>query len=173
MNRIILIVVGALFLLQIWLLIKVYKADDRIAYIDTGKLLQSSEQMKGLKKQLEADRQKAKSNVDTLTLEFENALKDYEKNFSKMTAKEKELSKQLLNSKQNQLMQYQQAIEQKVTSEEQNKTQELLTSINVHISEYGAKNNYMLIFATSSGNIAYGDKGVDITEEIIKGINEK
>lgn len=163
---------GLLLLLVIGLYIKVFIHTDSVAYIDTSKLLQQSKQMEALRKQLEKEQALAKSNVDTLTNEFQNQLKEFEKNLSKMSSKEKRLSQELLRAKQQQLVQYQQAVHQKVQEEEQKKTQELLTSINAQITEYGENNNYKLILATANGNIAYGDKGVDITDDIVKRINQ-
>ena len=145
---------------------------DKVAYIDTGKLLEQSKEMQSLKKQLEKDQSALKGNVDTLTAEFQQALKEYEKTQAKMSSKEKQLSQELLRTKQQQLVQYQQAIQQKAQGEEQKRTQEVLTNINAKIKEYGEKKGYKLIFATSGGNIAYGDKGVDITEQIVKIVNE-
>jgi outer membrane protein len=165
------ILLAVLTVIVIVLAIIVLTKSEKIAYIDTGKLLEQSKDMQNLKKQLEKDQVAVKGNIDTLTAEFQNELKKYEKDQSKMSLKEKQLSQELLRSKQQQLMQYQQAIQQKVGGEEQKRTQEMLTGINVKIKEYGEKKGYKIIFATSGGNIAYGDKGVDITEDIVKLIN--
>lgn len=154
------------------LAIVVFTRSEKVAYIDTGKLLEQSKEMQSLKKQLEKDQAAVKGNVDTLTAEFQNELKKYEKDQARMSGKEKQLSQELLRSKQQQLMQYQQAIQQKVQGDEQKRTQEILTAINAKIKEYGEKKGYKMIFATAGGNIAYGDKGVDITEEIVKLINQ-
>lgn len=163
---------GLLLLLVIGLYLKVFILTDRVAYIDTSKLLQQSKQMEALRKGLEKEQSLAKSNLDTLTNEFQNQMKEYEKNLSRMNTKEKQLSQELLRTRQQQLVQYQQAIQQKVQEEEQKKIQELLTTINAQITEYGEKSGYKLILATVNGNIAYGDKGVDITDDIVKKINQ-
>jgi outer membrane protein len=149
----------------------VFTKSERVAYIDTSKLLEKSKDMQSAKAKLKVELDKMKADVDTLANEFQESLKAYEKNQAKMSSKERELSKQLLTTRQNQMLQYQQSIKQKAAEEEQKKTQEVLNKINGFIIQYGEDNNYKLIFATSQGNIAYGDKGVDITEEIIAGIN--
>jgi outer membrane protein len=171
-NKFLIGAVGFLFAAVLGLYVIVFTKSDKVAYIDTGKLMEKSKDMIALKQQLQGEMQKIKSNVDTLTAEFEMSLKEYEKNQNKMSAKEKELSRELLKTKQGQLVQYQQAIQQKATQDEQKKTQEVLSRINTYISEYGEQKGYKLIFATTQGNIAYGDKGVDITEDIIAGINK-
>jgi outer membrane protein len=171
-NKIIAIILSVLSAAVIALGIVVFTKSEKVAYIDTGKLLEQSKEMQSLKKQLEKDQAAIKGNVDTLTAEFQNELKKYEKDQARMSAKEKQLSQELLRTKQQQLMQYQQAIQQKIQGDEQKRTQEILTAINAKIKEYGESKGYKLIFATAGGNIAYGDKGVDITEEIVKLINQ-
>ncbi|MDP2684159.1 MAG: OmpH family outer membrane protein [bacterium] len=50
----------------------------------------------------------------------------------------------------------------------------IFQKINEYIENYGKVNNIDIIIGTNnSGNVLYADKSVDITEEIIKGINEE
>ncbi len=172
-TKIINVIVALLTAVVIALSVVVFTKSEKIAYIDTAKLLSNYPQMQEIKKKLEIEAGKARSNVDTLTMEFQNSLKEYEKNQSKMTTKERSLSEELLRNKQSQLVQYQQALDQKLKQEEQKQTQAILTNINAFITEYGKQKGYKLILATSGGNIAYGDNGVDITEEILKGLKDK
>lgn len=146
--------------------------NEKIAYIDSAKLLDKSKAFQALQQQSKIEEEKAKSNLDTLMNEFDFSLKSYEKNMSTMSAKENQMAKELLKNKQTQLIQYQQAIKQKVEKEQQMKMQEILKGVNSYISDYGKKNGYKIIFATSNGNIAYGDESMDITEKIIEGINQ-
>jgi outer membrane protein len=46
--------------------------------------------------------------------------------------------------------------------------------INVYMAEYGSKHSYRIIHGTvQGGNILYGQKNADITDEIVKGLNER
>ncbi len=144
----------------------VYKTP-KVAYIDSAKLMENSKDMQLLRKKVDVEREKAKARLDTLTIEFEESLKAHEKKSVSMTANEKRLSSELLRTKQGQLVQYQQAISQKLDQEQQRETEAVLKKINGKISEYGQKYGYTMILATSNGNIAYADKQVDITDEII------
>jgi outer membrane protein len=145
----------------------------KVAYIDTAKLMESSIEMQQLRAKLKAESDKVKANVDTLTMDFQKALQQHEKGLSKMTPKEKQLSEELLRTKQNQVMQYRQAVEQKVMQDEQAQSQIILKNINAKITEYGKSKGYKIIFATANGNIAYADESVNITEDIIKELNGK
>ena len=149
-----------------------FAKSDKVAYIDTSKLMEGSNELQALKKSNEVESKNQKAIADTLIMEFQEELKRHEKELAKMSVKEKQLSSQLLETKRNQIMQYQQSMQQKVQQDEQQKTQGVLVNINKYISEYGKEHSYKIIFATTNGNIAYADKGLDITEEIIKGINK-
>jgi outer membrane protein len=163
---------SVLLAVVIALSIVVFTRSEKMAYIDTSKLMEGSKEIQALKKQNQLEVEKFKANEDTLMAEFQSELKKYEKSLTGMSNKEKQLSAQLLETKRNQIMQYQQATQQKTQQEEQQKTQAILTNINKYIAEYGKDKGFKIIFATTNGNIAYAEKGIDITEEIIKGINK-
>jgi outer membrane protein len=164
--------ISILFATVIALSIVIFTRSERMAYIDTSKLMDGSKEIQALKKQNQLESQKLKANEDTLMTEFQSELKKYEKDLAGMSSKEKQLTTQLLETKRNQIIQYQQATQQKVQQDDQQKTQAILTNINKYIAEYGKDKGYKIIFATTNGNIAYAEKGIDITEEIIKGINK-
>lgn len=153
-------------------LVKVYGHSSKLAYVDSAKLMEKSKAMQMLQGQLKVEGEKSKSNIDTLIVQFENSMKEYERNVGKMNTREKSLAQQLLQTKQSQLVKYQQAIKQKTNQDEQAKMQEVLKGINQYISEYGKKHGYQIILATSNGNIAYADEAVDITDDIVAGINQ-
>ena len=171
MNKISVTILGIFFIAISLLYVLFFFNKERIAYVDTGKILESSKEMQTLKKKLKGDTEKAQANLDTLTMEFQQMLRKYEKDLSKMTAKEKELSKELLESKRNNLLQYQQAVQGQMMKEEQKETQVILSKINKIITEYGKRNNYKVILATSNGNIAFADESIDVTGDILKEIN--
>lgn len=153
------------------LLIKFYVFADKVAYIDTMKLMAESKEMKLLQENLKNESAKVQANVDTLSMELNQLIKKHEKELPAMTKKEKELSVELLNSKRKNLINYQQAIQNQMAQKEQAETEALLNNINSIIEEYGKKNQYTLILATTNGNIAYATREIDITEEILEKIN--
>lgn len=56
-----------------------------------------------------------------------------------------------------------------------NKAEEqILNQLNQYVRDYGAKNNYSFIYgADGTGTIMYGDKTIDITEQVKVYVNEK
>ena len=67
-----------------------------------------------------------------------------------------------------------QAIEEKAAKEETILLEGVFNKINAYIERYGAENGYdVIIGATLSGNILYANKATDVTDEIIKGLNNE
>jgi outer membrane protein len=144
----------------------------KIVYVNTGKLLL---EYQGMKEAQAAFREKSalwQANADTLTAEFEKAVQKYESQKHSLTAKETQLTEALLRSKQEQLVQYREAIQQKAAEEDKKLQEQVLSRINAFIKDYGKKQAYSIIMgATTMGNIVYAEEIMDITDEVVKGLN--
>ncbi len=149
-----------------------FDRDSVLAYVETNRLMEGANEMTDLQKEFQAEREQAMARVDTLTLEFQQELMRHERQVSSMTEKEKELSKGLLQSKRQQILQYQEAVMEKLSQREQELTSKFLQRTNKLIAEYGEDNGYQVILGTVNGNILYGDKAMDVTDEVIRKINE-
>jgi outer membrane protein len=146
----------------------------QLAYVDSNKLLNEYEGMKAARAVYEKKAVAWQANIDTLTVEVQDAIKAYEKDSRGMTSKEKELSKQLINSKQEKLINYQRAIKDQAQQEDYKATQAVLADINAYLKEYGEKHSYKIILAaTDAGNIVYAQESMEITEDVIEGLNKR
>jgi hypothetical protein len=76
--------------------------------------------------------------------------------------------------KQNQINNYQEAIQKKLKEEDQKATQTVINDINDYVKEYGKKHNYDIIFgASGAGNIMYAKESTDLTEVVLEGLNKE
>ncbi len=172
MNKITILLIGTLLIALVAAGILLYNQQrSGIAYVDTMKLMEGARDMRALREQMKAETAKVSANVDTLTAEFDRLLKKHERELGSMTAREKELSVELLNAKRNSLVNYQQAVQNQLTRKEQEGTENALKRINAVIEDYGKAKGYKIILATSNGNIAYAERDIDITEEILEALN--
>jgi len=77
-------------------------------------------------------------------------------------------------AKEQQLLRYREAIEQQAQRENQRLTQAVLAEINAYLKQYGKQQGYTFILgATETGNIVYAADEADITEAVLKGLNEQ
>ena len=141
-------------------------------YVDVNKLLDGYKRTKIVRAQFEEKAKTLNANVDSLLVDWQNELKVYEKERSKMSKKELELKQELLGNKQQQLNNYQQAIQKQIQEEDQKATQTVINDINDYVKDYGKKQGYQIIFgASGSGNIMYAHDSADLTDEVLEGLN--
>lgn len=147
---------------------------EKVAYVDSAKLLNSYKGMQNVRGAFEKKAALWKANVDTLAADVQTRIMRFEKEAGAMSAKERQLAQELIRAKQNQLQQYQQAVQTQAQQEESKVTSEVVSTINAYLKKYGESHHYKIIFAlTAYGNIAYAQEGMDITEDVLQGLNNE
>lgn len=143
-------------------------------YVDVNKLIDGYKRTKVVRADFEIKAKTLNANVDSLMGDWQNELKIYEKERSKMSTKELELKQELLGNKQQQINNYQQAVQKQIQEEDKKATQTIVNDINDYVKEYGKKHKYTIILgASGSGNIMYASEGADLTDDILKGLNKE
>lgn len=149
-------------------------SSQQVVYVDSSKLINGYLGMQDARKAYQQKAATWKANIDTLTSEVQKQMMDYERGSARMTTKERELSKELIRTKQQQLYEYQQAMNTQAQQEDSKMTADVLAQVNTYIKEYGEAKGYTIILAaTEYGNIAYASSSLDITEEVLAGINKR
>lgn len=149
----------------------------KVAYINTDTLMDKYQYAKDIEKQLK-DFQTAKEN--SYKQQMTQFQKDYQAyvqgggegmTLTQQQAKEKELQERSVRL-QNLEVEYAQQIQERTLNE----SKKMTDAIYNFIREYNLQNQqYDIIFARSytSSPILYGNEGMDITEEILNGLNEE
>lgn len=170
--RINLILTGVLLIAVIVNLGLTLDKRSQVAYVKVGELLDKYQGMVDARAQYQLKEKTWKANVDTLGQELEQMVKDYERKSGSMSARERQLTEQLLETKQNEFLRFRDAMQQKAREEDTKMTEAVVNKVNAYLKEYGEDAGYDLILgATSGGNILYGIDGIDITQDVLKGLN--
>lgn len=149
------------------------KSGSDLVYVDVNKLVEGYKRTKTVKVEFDKKAAAMKANVDTLIADWQKELKNYEKERTTMTPNELKLKQELLTNKQQQVNGYQEAIQKQMQDEDKKITQTIINDINDYVKEYGKKKGYKIIFgASGGGNIMYADESADLTEEVLKGLND-
>jgi outer membrane protein len=157
-----------------YLLVSHFSNNYNVVYVDSSKVINSYEGMITARKEFQAKVATWKANIDTLTKEITNETARYARSRSKLSSREQELTQKLVESKRQQLAQYQQAISEKANQEDAAATRKIIDEINAYIKSYGEQNGYTIVLAaTEYGNIAYAKEYLDITDKVIEGLNNK
>jgi outer membrane protein len=147
---------------------------EKVVYVDSNKLVNGYQGMLDARKVFQQKTTSWKANIDTLSSEVQQQIFRHEKESSKMTAKERDLSVELIRTKQKQLAEYQQAMNTQAQQEDNKMTSDVLVQVNAYLKKYGEKKGYRIILAaTEYGNLAYADEALDITEEVLTGLNNE
>jgi len=150
------------------------QSKSELVYVDVNKLLEGYDRTKVEQKAFEEKTSVMKANVDSLMTDWQDELKTYEKERASMTEKELALKQELLQNKQQQINNYQQAIQKQIKEEDQKMTQTVINDINDYVKDYGKRHGHRIIFgAQGSGNIMYAEKGGDLTDKVLEGLNKQ
>lgn len=148
------------------------KSSSTLVYVDVNKLIEGYKRTKVAKVEFEKKTGELKSSVDSLIGNWQEELKEYEKERASLSSNELKLKQELLAGKQQKINSYQEAVQKQVQEEDAKITQTVINDINDYIKEYGKKKGYKIIFgASGSGNIMYADETTDLTEDVLKGLN--
>jgi outer membrane protein len=150
------------------------KKTPKVAYVRSKELFEGYIGTKEAKGRYAKNTDDITANLDTLTQEFNKSLAEFNSSYQKMNAREREEKKKLLTYQKGNLDKYNELMEDKIHEEDQKLTQGVLNQVNTFVTEYGDAHGYDVIFGTNlNGNIIYGAKAYDLTEEILDALNKK
>lgn len=147
----------------------------RIAYVNTGKLLVGFAETNNVEKEIKTEDDKWQAQYKLLQDSLEATVKVMTKEYNDAAPAKKKEMQDMLSARNQEVNNFKQANIRKIEELKQKKMQGNFEKINVYLAEYGKKYHYTIIFGTmSGGNIVYADeRAIDITEEIVKGLNER
>jgi outer membrane protein len=171
-----LLAIGVLNLLGIVLFATFFfnSNNQKVVYVNSSELTNNYNGMLDARAVYQKKVSSWKANVDTLASEVRQQIFRYEKESSGMTAKERQLSQELIRTKQKQFADFQQAMNSQAQQEDSKMTGEVVTQINAYLKKYGEAKGYEIILAaTDYGNLAYADEELDITKDVLEGLNNE
>ncbi len=144
-----------------------------IAYVNSDSLLKNYDFFKDLEKQLIAKR-------DKLNIEYQNRAEGLQKeivNFQStagnMSINQARAVEEDLRKKQQNLMMYQEQLGQQLMGEEAKMNSELYDKVSDYLRDYGLNKNLQLVLTYTKGSgVLYANDSLDITNQIIVGLNE-
>lgn len=143
-----------------------------LVYVDVNKLIEGYGRTKIAKEEFDKKAKLMKANVDSLLGGWQKELKEYEIQRHRFSPKDLQFKQEMLADKQQQINNYQEAIQNQIEEENKKITQSVINEINVYVKNYGKVHNQTIIFgATGQGNIMYADENADLTQEILEGLN--
>jgi outer membrane protein len=151
-----------------------YLKQPRIAYVRSHDLIEKYQGTIVARGEFKKKKEGMLANVDSLGLDFERAKNQYLSTAAGLSAARRGEEEGFLMQRQNQLIQYSEAVDQKIREEDSKMMQEVLNQVNTFVEEYAVANGIDIVMGTTlTGSLLYGNSGYDITEDVLVGMNQK
>lgn len=147
--------------------------DLKIAYINSDSVLKHYDYLKVNRDQLEAKTKKMDADYRNRAVGLQNEITAYQRNVSSMTLGQARAAEEDLGKKQQNLQLYQQSLQQQLMQEETKLNKELYDRITTFLKKYGEDKGLQVVLKFDpTSDVLYGGAGLDITPDVIKGLNE-
>lgn len=146
----------------------------KIAYVDVEEILKEYEGSKKAEEEMKAQSEKIATELDQLAFNFQQKVQEYQQNTNALSANAKKQKEQELMQEQQQIQQRQQMAQQLIQTEGQKRIDIINEDIESFLTDYAKQNGLTYILGTSkqTKSVMYGDKDLDITEEVIDALND-
>jgi len=153
----------------VWLLF----SRPKIAYVRSLELVYSYNGMKEAHEEYKAKSTEWQTNIDTLRQQYDNAVLQYRKDSSHLSAEGRSAAEKNMTRLFNNLNGYTAAVQKEAANQDKKLSSSIIAQINSFIQEYAKKKGYDLVLgAEGSGTIYYGSKGLDITDDVLAAMNK-
>lgn len=150
--------------------------DIKIAYINSDTLYQYYNYYEDIVAGYKKKREKAERQLKSRATKLQNKMISFQKRAqaglmsqNEIQSKQKELVKE-----EKDIQMYQQTIMEGLVEEEKELNNNLYDKITDFLKEYNRGKNYSIIIGYARGNMVwYADDALDITQEVLDGLNEK
>lgn len=147
--------------------------DCRIAYFDMDSINNSFVLIKDVKAELSREEEKINSTLTNLQKSYNDRITHYQGQSQSMSQVESEKANRDILQLQDRIRSTKQEMEQKYQDLYMRKMQDVKAKVEEYLKEYNKDKGYAYILAYEPGFIFYRDSALNITSDIITGLNEK
>jgi len=148
-------------------------ASEKIVFVNQDSLLTKYEYYKDLKVKFEGKTKNAQSDIQSKGQAFQREVAEYQKNAGTLSADQRKATEERLGRKQQELQTYQQNAGGALQNEQATETEKLYDKVADYLKTYAKGKGYKMVLTYSKGNsaILFADESLDVTNEVIKGLN--
>jgi len=148
-----------------------------IAYINVDSLLLKYRFAKDANESLIKKQEDSRLTINSRARELQNEMNEFQRKLENNAFLSRERAEQehtRLLKKQQELQNLDGQLTQQLLQEQQKMSEELRDTINAFLIEYNKDGRYEIIFSNTTGdNILFASKSYDITDEVVKLLNER
>ena len=148
-------------------------ADLSIAYVNSDSLLKNYDFFKDLEEQLIAKRDKLNAEYQNRAEGLQKEFQNFQATAANMTMAQGRAVEEDLRRKQQNLMMYQEQLGQQLMQEEAKMNADLYDKVSGYLNEYGLTKDLQIVLTYTKGSgVLYANEGLDITNQVIIGLNK-
>ncbi|HEU0064817.1 MAG TPA: OmpH family outer membrane protein [Flavisolibacter sp.] len=145
----------------------------RIAYFEMDSVSKKFAMVKDVKSELSKEEDRMNANMSRLQKLYNDKLNQYQSQASQMNQVQSEAANRDMLQLQETIRGQKQDMDQKYQDLTMRKTQDVKSKIQDFLKEYNKTKGYSYIFSNEAGFIYYTDTAYNITNDLIKGLNEE
>lgn len=150
--------------------------DLSVAWVDIDTLLNNYDMYFDIRQELEGKGRRMEAEMNAKTRNFESQMIDFQDKVQKglVTRSQAQQLQEELAQKEQELYRVRNDFQLRFAEEEQVSLRLIQNSITEYIKEYNAeKGIHIILSSTFGGPMLYGHPALDITRDVLKGLNEK
>ena len=146
---------------------------EQIVYVNSDSLLNNYEYFKEIRTKFEESAKKAQADLQSKGNAFQKEVADYQKNAGTMSADQRATTEERLARKQDELGRLNQNASTALAQQEAEENEKLYNKVSDFLKKHAQENGYKLAltYSTSNPTVLYADKSLEVTEEVVKGLN--
>jgi outer membrane protein len=148
----------------------------RIVYVNTDTLLNNYTYYKDVVKEFENKRFALENDLQKRSQSFQNEVALFQRRIQAGGISEDQAkgTQAVLQKKEQDIMMFRDNAAGNLQGEQAKKTEELLNNITKYLKKYNSSDKYdMVIGYSKGGGVLYAKEDLDITQEVLKGLNEE
>lgn len=146
---------------------------ESIVYVNSDSLLNNYEYFKDVRTRFEEKAKKAQTDLQSKGTAFQREVADYQKNAGTMTAEQRANTEERLARKQEELGRLNQNASSSLAQEEMEENAKLYEKVSTYLKKHSKEKGYkfVLTYSTSNPAVLYADDALEITKEVVTGLN--
>ncbi|MEP7250979.1 MAG: OmpH family outer membrane protein [Ginsengibacter sp.] len=144
----------------------------KVAYIDLDSLQNNYAYYKKIKADFEKKQESANNEITGLQKKYQNRAMQLQQKGPTMNQQEQESAMQEMNKMQQDLQAKKQSIDNDLYNTNSKMKEDILSRIQNYLKEYNKDGKYSYIFSYEPGFMFYKDSTLNITPDVITGLNE-
>ncbi len=147
----------------------------KVVYVNTDSLLTNYQFYKDAQKEFENKGYRLQVDLGQRERSLQTEGAAIQQRAQAMTQAELQAADMMLRKKASELQQYSQQKQAALAQEQAKKQEELYSNIREYIKKHNAENKYEFVlgYSANGGGILFADESVDVTKQIIEGLNKE